>query len=264
MAAISSYGRSQLYLRCKATEWPKVQLCVAESNRRFTGWRRSPRQYHAGWFASADYARPKGSSCWSRRWRACAPRESTWILSWPAMGRCVERLKQPLNVSGLENSVRITGWISSDGVRDEILAARALVLPSFAEGLPVVIMEAMALRRPVLSTYVAGIPELVRDGENGWLFPAGSLDELTAAMEDCLSRSVEEIQRMGDAGHRQGHRTSFDRCRGRKARRSFSVIAPKYVLGFWPEPTRPFLKERGGGVNRRPNSAGAWGTEIDY
>ena len=45
--------------------------------------------------------------------------------------------------------VRITGWISSEQVRDELLAARALVLPSFAEGLPVVIMEAMALRRPV-------------------------------------------------------------------------------------------------------------------
>jgi colanic acid/amylovoran biosynthesis glycosyltransferase len=104
---------------------------------------------------------------------------------------------------GLGNTIRITGWISSDGVRDEILAARALVLPTFAEGLPVVIMEAMALRRPVLSTYVAGIPELVRDGENGWLIPAGSIDELMAAMEDCLSRSSEEIQRMGDAGHRR-------------------------------------------------------------
>ena len=47
---------------------------------------------------------------------------------------------------------------------NEILAARALVLPSFAEGLPVVIMEAMALRRPVISTFVAGIPELVQSG----------------------------------------------------------------------------------------------------
>ena len=56
--------------------------------------------------------------------------------------------------------------------------ARALVLPSFAEGLPVVIMEAMALRRPVISTYVAGIPELVRPGENGWLVPAGDVEAL--------------------------------------------------------------------------------------
>jgi glycosyltransferase involved in cell wall biosynthesis len=102
---------------------------------------------------------------------------------------------------GLQNNVRITGWISSNEVRREILSARALVLPSFAEGLPVVLMEAMALRRPVITTYIAGIPELVRDKENGWLIPAGSLDDLTTAMEDCLSRSDDEIDRIGAAGY---------------------------------------------------------------
>ena len=102
---------------------------------------------------------------------------------------------------GLIRHVRITGWISSDQVREEILAARGLVLPSFAEGLPVVIMEAMALRRPVLATFVAGIPELVIPGENGWLFPAGDIDALTAAMQDILSRSTNELQVMGDAAY---------------------------------------------------------------
>ncbi len=69
--------------------------------------------------------------------------------------------------------MRITGWISNDQVRNEILAARALVLPSFAEGLPVVIMEAMALGRPVISTFVAGIPELVETvSMAGWFRPA--------------------------------------------------------------------------------------------
>ncbi len=65
---------------------------------------------------------------------------------------------------GLQNRVRITGWLSGEQVRAELQAARALLLPSFAEGLPVVLMEAMALRRPVISTYVAGIPELVDSG----------------------------------------------------------------------------------------------------
>lgn len=75
------------------------------------------------------------------------------------------------------------------------------MLPTFAEGLPVVLMESMALHRPVLTTYVAGIPELVRDGENGWLFPAGSVDRLAHVMLRCLQAPVEEFQRMGDAGH---------------------------------------------------------------
>ncbi|RZI85413.1 MAG: colanic acid biosynthesis glycosyltransferase WcaL, partial [Pseudomonas sp.] len=104
---------------------------------------------------------------------------------------------------GLQAQVRITGWISSGQVREELLAARALVLPSFAEGLPVVIMEAMALHRPVLTTYVAGIPELVRPGENGWLFPAGAVQELAAAMADCLGQPDEVLQRMGDAAHQR-------------------------------------------------------------
>jgi len=100
----------------------------------------------------------------------------------------------------LGERVRITGWISNNDVRNEIVSARALVLPSFSEGLPVVIMEAMALRRPVLTTYIAGIPELVRSGENGWLFPAGSLDDLSDALEACLAASIEDLQKLGDQG----------------------------------------------------------------
>ena len=98
----------------------------------------------------------------------------------------------------LQDQVRITGWISSQQVREEILAARALVLPSFTEGLPVVIMEAMALRRPVLTTYVAGIPELVRPGVDGWLFPAGDVSRLVAVLEEFLATPVEKLEKMGE------------------------------------------------------------------
>jgi glycosyltransferase involved in cell wall biosynthesis len=102
---------------------------------------------------------------------------------------------------GLGNRVRITGWLSSEQVRDEILASRALVLPSFAEGLPVVIMEAMALRRPVLSTYIAGIPELVRPGQTGWLVPAGDMGQLADAMDTVLSTPDQDLAVMGGLGH---------------------------------------------------------------
>jgi colanic acid/amylovoran biosynthesis glycosyltransferase len=103
----------------------------------------------------------------------------------------------------LREHVTITGWINGDQVREEMLSARAMVLPSFAEGLPVVIMEAMALRRPVLSTYIAGIPELVRAGENGWLFPAGDVAELAKVLEECLVASPDQLQAMGDAGYQR-------------------------------------------------------------
>lgn len=108
-------------------------------------------------------------------------------------------LEERIRTLGLAGVVRITGWISSAQVRVEILAARALVLPSFAEGLPVVLMEAMALLRPVISTYVAGIPELVRDGECGWLVPAGDVDALAAAMLACLAAPADQLRRQGEA-----------------------------------------------------------------
>ena len=90
----------------------------------------------------------------------------------------------------------MTGWVSGQQVRTELLSSRALVLPSFAEGLPVAIMEAMALGVPVISTFVAGIPELVHAGEHGWLVPAGDVDALADAMQQCLDAPDETLERL--------------------------------------------------------------------
>jgi len=97
--------------------------------------------------------------------------------------------------------VRISGWLSEDKVRTGILAARSLVLPSFGEGPHVAIMEVMALRRPVLTTYLVGIPELVQPGESGWLVPAGDIEELVAEMSDILSKPTGVLQCMGKAAY---------------------------------------------------------------
>jgi colanic acid/amylovoran biosynthesis glycosyltransferase len=100
----------------------------------------------------------------------------------------------------LGDRLRITGWVSADEVRREIVDSRALVLPSFAEGLPMVIMEAFALGRPVLSTYVAGIPELVIDRQNGWLVPSGSKEAIVDALVAIMGTPVIELERMAACG----------------------------------------------------------------
>lgn len=201
VVAISSYGRSQLYRWIGQRDWAKVQVvhCGIEP------------AFHAG-AATAPPAAPRivcvGRLCEQKGQLLLVSaierlvRKGTQVeLVLAGDGEMRAELEAMIARCQLQAHVRITGWIGSDTVRSEILAARALVLPSFAEGLPVVIMEAMALRRPVLSTYVAGIPELVRPGREGWLFPAGDVDALVEALERMLATSPSELAAMGQAAH---------------------------------------------------------------
>lgn len=103
----------------------------------------------------------------------------------------------------LGHCVIVTGWIDGDEVCRYISAARAVVVPSFAEGLPVVIMEAFALGRPVVATYVGGVPELVHPGDSGWLVPAGNVVALADALEEVMAASVDELGAMGANGLRR-------------------------------------------------------------
>jgi glycosyltransferase involved in cell wall biosynthesis len=109
----------------------------------------------------------------------------------------IERL---IEQRGLQGKVRILGWQSSESVRAELEQSRALVLPSFAEGLPVVVMEAMALGRPVVTSAIAGIPELVLDGKNGWLVPPSSMEGLVAAIRAVAEATPEQLNAMGRLG----------------------------------------------------------------
>jgi glycosyltransferase involved in cell wall biosynthesis len=100
---------------------------------------------------------------------------------------------------GVADMVELRGWVSNSEVLDLIKKSRALLLPSYAEGLPVVIMEALASGRPVISTTIAGIPELV-DDSCGWLFPAGDQEELVAAIRVALKCTPSVLARMGESG----------------------------------------------------------------
>jgi colanic acid/amylovoran biosynthesis glycosyltransferase len=131
----------------------------------------------------------------------------------------IERLIGQL---GLEGSVRLTGSLSDEHVFQELLAARAMVLPSFAEGLPGVFFEAMALGRPVISTYIAGIPELVEPGKNGWLVPAGAVELLADAMDEVLAAAPAELERMGRAGAARVARQHHPRIEAKKLADLFS------------------------------------------
>ena len=103
---------------------------------------------------------------------------------------------------GLHENVILLGWRNNTEVRDILGKSRALLLPSFAEGLPVVIMEALALGRPAISTFIAGIPELVDRG-CGWIIPSGSVEDIAAAMTQAMDATPSELKDMGQEGRRR-------------------------------------------------------------
>ncbi|AUF96445.1 colanic acid biosynthesis glycosyltransferase WcaL [Pseudomonas sp. 02C 26] len=203
VAAVSSYGRSQLYRWVAHAHWDKVKVVHCGLEAAFHAGPPVPVPAVPRLVCVGRLCEQKGQLLLLEAAQKLAAQGTTFELVLAGDGEMRAEIETLIARHGLQGQVRITGWISSGQVREELLAARALVLPSFAEGLPVVIMEAMALRRPVLTTYVAGIPELVRPGENGWLFPAGAVQELAAAMADCLGQPYEVLQRMGDAAHQR-------------------------------------------------------------
>jgi glycosyltransferase involved in cell wall biosynthesis len=204
VVAISSYGRGQLYRWVDAGQWRKVQVvhCALE----------------ADYFSSAPPAVASGPARLLCVGRLCEQKGQLLLIEavrrLVAEGESVELIlagdgemraaaEEAIRSASLQQHVGITGWLSGDEVRAQLEQCTALALPSFAEGLPVVIMEAMALAKPVISTYVAGIPELVRPGENGWLVPAGDVDELVETIRALLRTSPERLAAMGRAGRQR-------------------------------------------------------------
>lgn len=103
---------------------------------------------------------------------------------------------------GIGERVEIAGALGHPKVLERVRDADVFCLPSFAEGVPMVLMEAMALGVPVLSTRVMGIPELVHDGVSGLLVAPGSRDELVAALRRLIEdRALRDA--LGAAGRRR-------------------------------------------------------------
>lgn len=201
VVAISSFGKSQLQRWVDFSQWSKINIvhCGLESN--FyqiapVALPLKPRLICVG-----RLCEQKGQLLLVEAAKKLLDANVAFELVLAGDGEMRPQIERLIQQYALQNHITITGWISSEAVRQHILNARVLVLPSFAEGLPVVIMEAMSLRRPVISTYIAGIPELIKDNENGWLCVAGDVDALTNAMQHALSVPLDKLQEMGDAAY---------------------------------------------------------------
>ena len=113
-----------------------------------------------------------------------------------------QQLESYVDDRALSAVVEFKGALNHEETRRILESADLFVLASFAEGLPVALMEAMAMEIPCISTYIAGIPELIRDGIDGLLVPASSQEELVCAMK-LLIDNPQLRRKLGVAGRKR-------------------------------------------------------------
>jgi colanic acid/amylovoran biosynthesis glycosyltransferase len=194
--AISSFGRSQLCRWAEVPHWPKLHVvhCGIEP------WRfPTPASLPDGpprLVAIGRLAEQKGFPLLIEAMALVADDLPDLQLTLIGEGPFRAALERQIASAGLQGRITLTGWLDEAAVREELARAQALILPSFAEGLPVVVMEAFAAARPVIATAIMGVPELV-NRETGWLVPAGDPQALAEAIRSYAATPTDRLAMMG-------------------------------------------------------------------
>lgn len=188
VACVSWFGRSQAMRMVPPREWQKLRVvrCGLEMDR--LARRSRPPEAGVRFICVGRLSPEKGQTGLLEVFARLAKERPNVRLDLVGDGPDSDELRQFVAKLGLSDTVAFLGRLPEEATLKEIAEADVLVLPSFMEGLPVVLMEAMAMGVPVISSRVAGIPELVRDGENGLLFTPSHWDELL----HCLERMADD------------------------------------------------------------------------
>ncbi|PIE07007.1 MAG: colanic acid biosynthesis glycosyltransferase WcaL [Rhodobacterales bacterium] len=201
VVGVSQFGRSQLCRWTPLHAWDKIRVVHCGIEPEVFPDPAAP-EPHPGLrlVAIGRFVEQKGQKILIEALAALGEAGSDITLTLVGDGELRGDLEAAIAAANLGARVRLTGWLDEAGVRAEIARADALVMPSFAEGLPMVIMEAMAMARPVISTIIAGAPELVLEGETGWLVPAGDPEALAGAILRLAATPPETRAEMGRKG----------------------------------------------------------------
>ncbi|MEM8801035.1 MAG: glycosyltransferase [Pseudomonadota bacterium] len=198
VAAISHFARAQCMLFSDAAHWDRIKIvhCGVEPGR-YDSTGREPGKHlvFVGRLAGI-----KGVPLLIDAVVQLLPKHPDLHLTLVGDGPEKASLETCAAQLGLTDRVTFTGYLGQQEVAAILKTADMLVLPSFAEGVPVVLMEAMAARLPVIATRVAGVQELVEDGVSGHVIPPGDLDALINAIDQLL-KVPEQRAQMGAAGH---------------------------------------------------------------
>jgi colanic acid/amylovoran biosynthesis glycosyltransferase len=206
VAAISDYGRSQLMRWSPPEQWSKIEVIRCGLDAAFLDATVVPVTNASTGFVSVARLSPqKGLPLLLAACDQLRQGGERFTVTIVGDGELRESLAQEIRQRELGDCIFLAGVRSSAEIRELVGRARTFVLPSFAEGLPVVLMEALALSRPAIATAVAGIPELV-DSECGWLIPPGSENALVEAMKAALHTPLDELAAKAAVGRERVRR----------------------------------------------------------
>lgn len=188
VVGISEFTKAQLMRIAPVECWPKIHVVRCGIDRHiFASRRPQPTSTPPRIVMTARLSREKGHLVLLHAVERLRSRgiETKTIL----IGHGPARSDIESAVADLElgDCVELTGALEQTEIAEVLRTADVFCLPSFAEGLPVSIMEAMAVGVPVVTTYISGIPELVVDQQTGWIVPAGSAPMLAEAIRDALA-----------------------------------------------------------------------------
>ena len=187
LCTISEYGRSQLMRLSDQTHWTKFRvsrLGVDPTLYAARPFRDSPSPFEI--LFVGRLAPVKGPHILIAALDRLVRRGRSVRLRFAGDGPSRPGLERDVGERGLKQHVIFEGWQNADRVRALYQQADIFALPSFAEGIPVALMEAMAMEIPCVTTRITGIPELIRDQLDGLLVTPSSEEELATAMERLL------------------------------------------------------------------------------
>jgi len=197
---ISHFGRSQAQRWVDYKHWEKIKIVRCGIDDSFLNAAKTPPPQAPRLVCVGRLGQAKGQLTLVEAAAKLAAEGLDFELALIGDGPMRAAIESLIATHNLQRHVKLLGWRDNDEVRREIQNSRAMVMPSFAEGLPVVFMESLALERPVITTQIAGIPELVRHGVSGWLVTASAVDPLVDAMREALTMPVNRLWQMGRAG----------------------------------------------------------------
>lgn len=203
VVCISQFARSQLMRLTAPAQWAKLQLCrLGVDTARFAMAAEDRQPGRVRLLCVGRLTPAKGQLLLVQACAALRNEGLDFELSLVGDGPDRQRLKAAVEAHGLRECVRFTGALNQTEVRHALTQADAFVLPSLAEGIPVVLMEAMACGVPCVSTPVNGIPELIQHDRTGLLATPGDAEALTTQLRRVVTDPALR-KRLADAGRVQ-------------------------------------------------------------